>query len=445
MKVDMENLRKESILDKSRIKLLEDELAEIKNKKNSNNSSIPPSKDENRNRGNQSLREKSGKKSGGQPGHKGHTLSMVSVPDMFIKDIPELCHSCGKGLSDIDAVLLGKRQVVEIPPIKALFVQYETYQKQCSCGKVCSGSFPDHVKAPIQYGSSVANLVAYLSVRHFIPYKRTCELFEDLFHIPLSEGTIANLLGNVAKKLEPDYLQIHHNLENASTVLGGDETGAVVNGSKGWFWVWQDTLNTYISAAESRGKKEQENIFPNGFPSAVLSSDAYAVHLSTPCKAHQLCLAHLTRDLNFHIQVNPFHQWPRKLKSLFKKAIALKHKMTPEKYLNCPERDKIELKIDELLKNPPQNKGKMFAFYNRIIKNRDSIFPFLYHEHVVPDNNASERGIRNIKVKQKVSGQFKSIDTAQEFAIIRSLIDTWIKRGFDILDSFDVLPNLAAE
>jgi transposase len=444
LETEVKNLHLESINDKRRIKELEAELAVYKNPKNSNNSSIPPSKDENRIRGNQSLREKSGKKSGGQPGHKGNTLSMVSEPDQIVKNIPEVCNQCGNDLSAIDPIFVGKRQVVEIPPIEPVYIQFETYQRQCRCGNVCIGSFPDHVKAPIQYGASVANLAAYLSVRHYIPYKRGCEIFKDLFNISMSEGTIANLLDDVAGKLQPSYSQIRHNIENASSV-GGDESGGVFDGSKGWFWIWQNKFNTFIATAMSRGEKEREALFPNGFPNAILNSDAYAVHLSTPCKAHQLCLAHLQRDLNYFLELYPFNPWPKKLKSLFSKAIALATKMTLKEYGHCPARDKIVAKFYGLLKKPPASGGKLLAFYKRMIKNQHSVFTFLHYPEVRPDNNGSERGIRNVKVKQKVSGQFKSLNGGQTFAVIRSVIDTWVKRNFNILDSFVKLPNLAPE
>ena len=443
--VELDNVRAELNACKKEINDLKIELSIYKNPKNSNNSSIPPSKDENRIKGNRSLREKSGKKSGGQPGHKGSTLSMVSTPDHIVLHIPEVCNRCGNNLSGIEPVLTGKRQVVDIPPIQAVYTQHETYQKQCNCGCISNGVFPDHIKAPIQYGSSVANLAAYFSARQYIPFKRSAEIFKDLFNISLSEGTIANLLDDVAEKLQPSYSQIRLNIENAGFV-GGDETGCVFDGLKGWLWIWQNKLNTFIAATMSRGEKEREKFFPNGFPNAILNSDAYAVHLSTQCKAHQLCLAHLMREINYFIELYPFNPWPQDIKDLFKKAIALESKMTLHQYNDhCPERDKIEEICTKLLKKAPASSGKLLTFFKRLVKNRRSLFTFLYYPEVLPDNNGSERGIRNVKVKQKVSGQFKSIDSAQNFAVIRSVIDTWLKRGLKILESFDILPNLAPE
>lgn len=426
------------------IRSLKAELAVYKNPKNSGNSSIPPSKDENRARGDQSLREKSGKKSGGQPGHKGSTLSMVSEPDQVIDHLPGICGHCGKDLSSIEPFFIGKRQIVEIPPIKPFYIEHRVYGRKCGCGQVCEGFFPGHVKAPIQYGGSVANLVAYLSVRHYVPYRRSCEIFENVFLLPLSEGSVKNLLQAVAAKLYPCYMQIKDQVSNSMSV-GADETTAIFAGLKGWFWIWQDRLNSFVTAAMGRGAKVRAEHFPDGFPGSVVCSDAYPVHLSTPCKAHQLCIAHLLRDLNYFIGLYPFNPWPQRLKSLFNDALELKKSMGAKDYGQNPARDSIEKSFRRLLRTPPAPKGKLLAFFNRMLKNQDSVFTFLYYQEVPPDNNRSERGIRNVKVKQKVSGQFKTLEGGQTFAIIRSVIDTFIKRDLNILNSLANLPNLVPE
>ena len=200
---------------------------------------------------------------------------------------------------------------------------------------------------------------------------------------------------------------------------------------------------TYIYCGlHEPGRKSQGKHFLKGFPDAISNSDAYPVHLSTPCKGHQLCIAHLLRELNYFIEIYPCNQWPQKLKALFKDALGLKANMATQDYGHCPKRDKLSKTLG-LLKNPPAPKGKLLAFYKRMVKNQKSLFTFLYYPEVSPDNNASERGIRNVKVKQKVSGQFKSLAGAQNFAIIRSVIDTYIKKNLKILESLSKLPKLA--
>ena len=442
--IRVDKLEAESVKDKLRIKALEDELATYKNPKNSNNSSIPPSQDQNRPRKTQSLREKSGKKSGGQPGHKGSTLNMVAAPDKIFNHIPDTCSHCGKNLSKVAAVFSEKRQVIEIPPLNPIFIQHEVFSRTCTCGKVNCGAFPDGLAAPVQYGESVQNLIAYLSARHYLPFKRITELMHQLFNVPLSEGTIANLLQKTANNLYPSYLQIKSNIEN-SPVVGGDETGIIVNGELQWIWTWQDTLNTFLALSDNRGKDTVNTFFPQGLPGSILVSDAWAAHLSTDSKGHQLCLAHMLRELNYFIELYPFNQWPENLRTLFVQAIDLKKRMTPQHYNKSPERDKILRSFERLLKQAPPQKCKFHSFYKRLLKYKEAIFNFLFYPDVPADNNGSERSIRNVKVKQKVSGQFKTPEGAQAFTIIRSVIDTLIKRNLDVLVSLAKIPNLAPE
>ena len=124
-------------------------------------------------------------------------------------------------------------------PIAPLYVQHKVYSRQFNCGKFCEGSFPGHLKAPVQYGDTVANLVSYFSVRHYLPFQRSCEIFSHIFNIPIGEGSISNLVQDTADKLYPYYLHIKDQVEN-SNALDADETGAKINWKKGWFWTWQD-------------------------------------------------------------------------------------------------------------------------------------------------------------------------------------------------------------
>lgn len=426
------------------VKDLRSELAVYKNPKNSGNSSVPPSQDQNRPRMNQSLREKSGRKSGGQPGHKGHTLSMVGVPDQVVSHYPDTCTHCGKHISEIVPVFCEKRQIVEIPPVKPIYIQHEIFSRTCSCGKVSCGTFPQELVAPVQYGESIQSLVAYLSVRHYVPYKRITEIMEHMYNVPLSEGTIANILQKKANDLYPAYMQIKSNIERAKAT-GGDETGIIVNGKLHWIWTWQDLLNTFLIVSDNRGSAAVKEFFPDGLPNSILISDAWAAQLSTPAKGHQLCLAHMLRELNYFIELFPLNHWLENIKSLFLQAIRLKKEMTEKDYHKSNGRDKILKSFKRLLSQPPPKESKIFSFYRRVLKWKESIFPFLFNPDVPPDNNASERSIRNVKVKQKVSGQFKTFDGAQSFAIIRSVIDTLIKQNLDILGSLTNIPNLVPE
>jgi transposase len=428
-----------------KVEELQAELAFYKTPKNSNNSSIPPSKDENRIKRTQSLREKSNKKTGGQLGHEGSTLKMAAIPDEIIKHIPDFCNDCGKDISSVEAILQSTRQVVDIPPIVPIYRQHETYSRKCSCGKLCQGNFPFYLKGTIQYGPGVETMVAYLSVRQYMPYRRMSEFFNNVLNLPISEGSVENLLERFKHKVYPAYQLIKTQIEHAS-VVGSDETGVKINGKKGWIWTWQNSLNTFLSVSFNRGKQTIEQLFDHGFIKAVLVSDAWAAQLSTLCIKHQMCIAHLLREINFLIELYPQNDWIKNLKILLKTSIDLKHAMFQEDYNHSAKRDEIEKRLEELLKIPPDpiNK-KVIPLHKRLVKHRNSIFTFLYYSNVPPDNNQSERSIRNVKIKQKVSGQFKSIKGAQTFVIIRSVIDTLIKRKLNIFLSLNKLAILDPE
>ncbi len=344
------------------------------------------------------------------------------------------CPGCGR-IHPVDAFKLqSKRQVVDIPPIQTTVTEHQVYQVKCTCGCLSTGEYPAGVTAPVQYGNRLTSFVSYLSTRQYIPFGRLPELLKCICNVSLSEGTIFNMLNRVADSLLPVYEGIKQNVAKA-TVIGSDESGVKVNNNNYWTWTWQSSTETFITIAPSRGYVTIDNEFPDGFPGAVLVSDSLSAQLKTPALLHQLCLAHLMRELNAFIEISD-SQWARLLKTVFEKSIELKKTLTPDQYDKpLAERSLIEHALDELLKCPFQeNIPKLAAFQKRLIKWRDAVFTFLYHPDVPFDNNGSERAIRNIKVKQKVSGGFRSDRGASIFAIIRSTIDTWIKRSANIFE-----------
>lgn len=428
---------------KEDIRVLKEENQRLKSQ-NSRNSSRPPSHDFGRTPRQKSLRKPSNKKSGGQKGHKGTTLFQSPKPDQVIKHTPApYCPGCGKVHSADALKLQSKRQVVDIPPIQATVTEHQVYQLQCNCGCVSKGEFPAGVTAPVQYGNRLVSFVSYLSTRQYIPFGRLPELLECICNVSLSEGTIYNMLDRVANSLLPVYEGIKQDVAKAK-VVGSDESGVKVNNSNYWTWTWQTDSETYITIKPSRGYVTIENEFPDGFPTAILVSDSLSTQLKTPALLHQLCLAHLMRELNAFIEASK-NEWAMLLKALFEKAIELKKELTPEQYNNPPEEvELINKAFGTLLDLPLQeNVPKLPAFQKRLIKWRDAVFTFLQYQDVPFDNNGSERAIRNIKVKQKVSGGFRSERGAETFAITRSAIDTWIKRTVNIFDMLNLHLNAA--
>ncbi len=418
---------------------LQEEIRLLKNGKKSNTSHTPPSNDIGRSN-TKSLREKSGKKSGGQFGHEGSTLLMKEVPDEIINYAPAFCTGCGNELNEESAVLTERKQEIIIPPIQAHYVEHRSYTNNCAhCGITNIGQLPSHLTAPIQYGASVSATLSYLFAYQYLPYKRMKILMNDLFKLPISEGTIDNLLAKMTARAMPVYNQIQARLQESS-IVGGDETGTKINGGKAWFHVWQNYCLTFIVAAMTRGYKTTEEYFSKGFSKAIYVSDCWSAQLKTLALKHQLCLAHLLRELaNFEEALNC--QWSIKIKLILKQAIALKKEFQAEDYLHPPPSvAEIERQLNEMLAVDSVNfHPKTKAFIKRLIKRREHIFTFLHYAEVPYDNNGSERAIRNVKVKNKISGCFRSEAGAKRFAVLRSVIDTATKNTQDVFFAINLL------
>jgi transposase len=410
--------------------------------KTSKNSHLSPSSDLSRK--NQSLREKSDKPVGGQIGHEGHTLEMSTNPDEIQELHPSFCNTCGASLLGRPTELVARRQVIDIPPIIPVTTEYQCFSTTCTCGHHQKADFPNGVTNNIQYGPNIQTLVVYNSVYQCLPFYRLQSFLKQVTSVHLSKGTIENILRRTANKAQSTYETLRKVVE-VSLYVGSDETGAKLNKSKLWFWVWQNALVTFIVAACSRSKKVIEETFPHGLPNAILCSDRLAAQLSTWTKGTQICLAHLLRDLNFLIETENT-QWAIDFKALLKEAMLLKKAQTHYDK-NDPKVIEIEQRADKLLKQSfeelawtIEEQHKTMTFFNAMLKLRHALFPFLYHKDVPPDNNSSERAIRIIKVKTKISGQFKSLH--QEFAILRSVIDTAVKNGKSVYEAVQAMVNM---
>ncbi len=429
-----------------RIDKLEAQFRLLINGKNSSTSHTPPSHQIGRSN-TQSLRVKSSRPSGGQAGHKGSTLPVKQTPDEIIIHSPVRCSCCGIDLKDTPLMKLEKRQEVIIPPIQIKYVEHVSHTKICGgCGHKTSGRFPKHIKAPIQYSSHIGALVAYLSVFHYMPYGRITILLKDFFGISMSQGTVDNLLKSSTIKAQPIYNIIQQRIQREA-VVGSDETGSRINGGKGWFYTWQSEKLTFIAASLDRGFKTVVRYFADGFPKSVYVSDCWAAQLKVTARLHQLCMAHLLRELN-NFEDALSCKWSKLLKTIFCDAIQLKKELLETDYQLPNEKVlAIEQRFDKLLleRKDASTHKKIQAFINRLEKNRNSVFTFLHYHYVPPDNNASERAIRNIKIKSKVSGHFRSKEGATRFAVIRSVIDTTRKNGNNILNALCIMFNYSPE
>lgn len=445
LKLENKKLRQENLVLKQDNQALKRELEQVKTKKNSDNSHIPPSQDMTRK--NKSLRQKSGKKQGGQSGHEGHTLKIVDTPDEVKDYYPDYCKGCGTDLSQTPSVLLGSRQTIEIPPIRPVIVQHNVHGKVCNCGYCTEAAFPESAAAPIGYGASVHGLASYLHTRQYLPYERMKEFFNDVLNISMSSGTLRNMIHRTAIKAMPYYNEIKKRLQNSASV-GSDETSVKVNGNKDWMWTWQSNNLTFITHSDNRGFATIEEHFKDGLPNTVLQHDRYACHFKTTVAAHQICLVHLQRDLQY---LNDLYKnecrWVLDFRRLIKEAVDLKKMLSiPDYYPPNQGRTEIEENLSGLLNEKIDSKFKnAVALQKSLLKHHDSILTFLYHPKVPPDNNRSEQAIRNIKVKQKISGLFRSESGAADFAILRSITDTVLKSSQNVLGALTLISKSLPE
>src|SRR5450759_855452 len=431
----------ENTLLKARIDVLECELTRYTTRKDSNNSSLPPSKDENRPPRTSSLREKSNRKAGEQPGHKGKTLEMTDTPEEIIEHRACFCPECGKDVSNQPFEFFGKRQVIDIPKIKQVVTEHRVYRCKCTCGKVVESDFPVGVDSLVKYGKSIESFIGYLSVRQYLPFKRLQEMLNDIFAVHISEGGLHCLLNQLASKGVDAYGIIRQNVLHGR-VIGTDETGVKINGKKHWFWICQNNCATFIAPSTNRRTTTINEKMSGISHKAVLVHDCWKAHFQTPIKKHRLCTAHLEPETKY-LEERYKVSWPVRFRVLFREAQKLKKQFAPTDYYYPNQlRTHLEKELDSLLSEPLEpNHKEMIAFQKRITRYRDYVFTFLYHPTVPPDNNGSERAIRNVKVKQKISGQFKIFSAAENFAILRSIIDTAIKNNQNVLQALNVIAD----
>jgi transposase len=425
----LESAQEEIVVLKKENGVLKDRLAVYETPKDSHNSSIPPSKDSLASQAekskklliSRSLREKSGKSNGGQTGHKGTTLEMASEPDSIIEHKPYFCTRCGNDLSAIQGSVVEIRQVFDVPmPILPIVTEHQLIGKQCSCGHCCQTDFPKEVRSRVSYGTNIRALVTYLSCIQCIPYKRLTEVLRDCFGITLSQGTIDNILKDVSDKSLGAYNEIRNRVEQSS-VVGADETGENINGELHWMWAWQTDKLTYIHSNKSRGKLAIDSQFKNGLSKSVLVTDRHSSYFNMNVADHQICLAHILRELTFLTELDTKQTWSSELAKLIREAI---HKRKTESWENI-DRNSILNKFQNLLTTCTDNlHQKIIALIKSLTKYKEYVFKFLFDPDVPYENNASERAVRNLKVKQKVSGMFKSQQGANAYCQIHSIAQT---------------------
>jgi transposase len=432
-----------------RIQKLEDQLA-----KNSRNSGKPPSSD-GYDQGAprpKSLRKRSRRKSGGQPGHRGETLKMVAKPKFVKVHRVHECQHCGQSLEGRKAIGYEKRQVFDLPKVQVQVTEHRTEIKRCRCcGKETCASFPAEVSQAVQYGTEIKAQMVYLNTEQHIPLERTCDLLDEFYNHRPSEGTIVAACVEAAHKVEQTNHAIEEHLVEYEAVAHFDETGMMINGSLHWLHSASSASLTCYAVHPKRGSAaiNEINILPRFQGCAV--HDDWASYFQYEVD-YALCNAHHLRTLLFLLERYP-QKWVQEfhdlLLSIKEKVEAAKAKM--QRALSRRQTNAFNQKYDKLIANglranpPPSEKtrkpgqrGRLKQslarnFLLRLREHKQAVLAFMYDFKVPFDNNQAERDLRMMKVKQKVSGGFRSRAGALNFCQIRSYLSTARKNGLKAL------------
>ena len=398
--------------------------------KDSTNSSIPTSKELIRRT--RSQRQKSGKQPGGQLGHQGHRRERNPDPDSIVRIEASHCESCGADLSEVEGTVGQMTQEVDIPPIRPITIEYQQIIKVCGCGHCNAVALP--IEAEVTIGPQMAALITYFNVEHSLPYGRLTQIAEDVLGLSISQGTVANKLGHMLTQAKGIIQRIKAHVI-ASAWTGSDETGTHVGGKTFWQWVWQTPLASYYVVDKRRGYAVVKEHFTQEYQ-GVLIHDCWSAQNNTPAGAHQLCHAHLVRNLQYAVDKER-SVFAYRVQQLLKKSQRARDAIW-QQGVTAQRRQAVirsyQEELEELLAMT-LTKLEERRLQKRLIKHKDWIFTFMSYPDVPPDNNSSERAIKAIKLKDKVSGGFRCEQGASRFAGLLSLTQTLRKQHLPILVS----------
>jgi len=430
-----------------RVEYLESQL-----KKNSSNSSKPPSSDGLKKPKPKNLRKSTRRKTGGQPGHSGHTLKRMDNPDHIIPLRVTSC-TCGAHSSLTDQPVLSYecRQVFELPVPKLEVIEYRAEIKRCpACGKTVHASFPHNVKAPAQYGQRFMSFLVYLHHQQLLPANRISQLCCDLFGKHVSEAMVFKATQNCYKHLENFVILVIKLLQNVP-ILHLDESGLRVLEKLYWLHSASTEYLTFYGVHQKRGNEATNhfNILPHFKCCAV--HDFWKPYLNYNCD-HGLCNAHHLRELKFLFEEQQ-QTWAREMSDLLlnmktftekqKKGSAQLTAAQKEPWLKryraiVAKGHAANPIIKQLNTKPKRGRPKLTKaqnFLRRLEDYESSVLAFLHDLRVPFTNNLAEQDIRMIKVRQKISGCFRTFEGAVKFARIRSYLSTVRKNDLDILNS----------
>jgi transposase len=438
---------------------LREKIAELERRlnKNSSNSSKPPSSDGlKKPPRTQSLRGKSGKKSGGQTGHKGGTLKQVANPDRIEPHEADRCRHCRAGLTPAMITGVAKRQVFDLPEPRLEVTEHQASIYDCAeCGGRTTADFPEGVSSPARYGPRVEAAAVYLNVQQLIPEDRAAQAMQDLF----GAGRLcpASIVGWGKKKaVEWAGVAAHiAALVAEAPVRNLDETGFRVGGKLQWLHTASTPTLTSYRVTEKRGEVTE------GLEGGVIVHDHFKPYYSLPGVAHALCNAHHLRELQALIEIEK-ESWARQMRDVLVDGLKAVHEALAQgataltdavrgsllgRHKNIVRRGLAFHREQPPLSRAAGARGRTplrpgHNLLNRLHQFRHDVLRFL-HDFTVPfTNNQGERDLRMMKVKMKISGGFRTMAGAKRFARLRSVVSTARKQGWNILETLAAPPAI---
>jgi len=424
--------------------------------KTSRNSSKPPSSDGFGKR-TKSLRRKSDKTSGGQTGHRGETLEWRAHPDTVVRHEVQVCSGCSTSLREVPVEQMFARQVFDLLPIEMQVTEHQIEGKGCPvCGQSNEGCFPREATTMVQYGPRLKGMMVYLMEAQLLPSHRVCELLQEMVNVPLSEGTLYSTKAQCFEQLASIEHTIHQAIAN-SEVVHFDETGLRVNQQLWWLHVaCTDGLTYYfVHPKRGRGAMDEMDILPAFEGKAV--HDGWKSY-GTYEGEHFLCNAHHLRELQYILE-RYGQGWAFQMSLLLGTIHTLVKRAKAEgnEGLSAQDLTDLDARYEAILaegfaENPlapptpesPKRRGRPKRspprnLLERLRHQKSSVLGFMHDFKIPFDNNQAERDLRMMKLKQKISGCFRSEDGARQFCRIRGYLATVRKQGHNVLDALIAL------
>jgi transposase len=423
--------------------------------KDSHNSSKPPTSDGLKKPHKHGLRHKSNKKNGGQEGHEGHRLEPVADPKHIAVHEVTRCHQCQASLEGVEAEAYEERQVFDLPKeVKIEVTEHRVEIKHCpQCGAINKGEYPVEVSQKTQYGPRVRSQMVYFNNYQLVPLKRTAEIIADLYQHSLADGSILAAVKEVARRVAPVNEKIKEHLVTTQEAVHFDESGMREGGLK-WLHSASTALVTFLAIHAKRGQIAMDKIGILPKRKGWCIHDFWKPYLTYQQAKHGLCNAHLMRELTYLVE-NFQQSWAEamiKLLTEIQKAVPAAIELGQDAFFTEQLAD-FQNRYDQivaegLLANPPpeqtegqtRKRGRVKQtlpknLLDRLRDHPDMVLAFMNDFTVPWDNNQAERDIRMAKLKQKISGCFRSEKGSDAFCQVRSYISTAHKNKQPILDA----------